>query len=337
MKLGEKTVRKSEGAGDDPDLDREIATVTANLTRTQRDAFAKKTYELRDATRKLKEGEAAIAEKAALEVRIKELEAKSTIVQPGEDLKKQLDEYEKELSSVRLERTAAYRREIAEPLAEQHAAVVALAKAADISEEDVAAAFAKTGVDRDRRLGEILTNLSEMNKVRFVQAVNNIDSLLAKRDSLLANAQQSLVAMQQREVQTTAEQAAARKAELAAFKPVAWEKIAGQVPDLVPVEGNQLWNDALVVAQNFAERDFTEFAVSAQAEIMQRAGAFPLLAGTISHLREQVQLLTQDLKAYRTGTPAVAAGSRPSEAASGTAPTSFNEAVGRRLAAAGVH
>lgn len=340
VKLGEKVVKPAAPSGDDLDLNKEIDAATATFTSDAKKSWAAKTYELRDAKRKLAAAEAAAVERDALKAKVTELETRSTApAAEVEALRKQLADTEQEVAAVRLERTVTYKTQIAEPIAAAEAAALQLGVKGEIKEAEVLAAIRDASADRAKKLGDILANLNEFDKVSFVQTVRQIDALKVKATELQANAKQSLEAMiaQEQAVKIAAD--AKRKADYETAVPEAWSAIGAAVPVLKPVEGNDAWNNGLTNAKEFAKNEFSAFDPKSQVTIMQRAGVFPLLQGTIQHQAAQIAALTADLAKYRQITPG--AGGDGTTVSTPAAPVDHSketlaQSIDRRLREAGI-
>ena len=352
--LGEKKVKVKAAAPDpavvvvdpavpavkpeDAPLEAEIATVAAKMGKTEREAFARKTYELRDANRKLKEAEAAV-EAAKL--------AAATPAAPVEDaaakaelerLRAATADYEKQLSAVRLESTQTFKDRITTPRNNAVELFKAAAKAHEIPDADVVHALSlPAGKERDDKLNEMLGGMNELNKTRAVQALFKIDTLAADAAALQADAQSSLARLESDEKAAKEAQTAAEIAERKAAEPAAWNSLVTQVPGLAPIEGDANWNSALDNAAKFGQRDYADFTPTAQVSIMQRAGAFPLIAGLVQHQAKEIARLTAELKAVDSATPGAGEGGNVTQPVATDKTMSFSEAVSAKLKGLGVN
>lgn len=336
VKLGEKKVVPAKAADTDPEIETEIATVTKDLSPKQREAFTKKTYELRDLNRKLKESEAITAKLAEAETKLKDFEAKlAEKKDPSAEMQAKLAEYEREVAAVRIEKTEKFQKEITEPLTKAEEVVKRIAKGNEIDPAKLLDLLSYTGDDRNRKLAEAIHDLNELDKHDFVAAVRSVEGIHAKRTDLLTNAKAELDNYSAAQSKAQADAAAARRQEYDAAQPVAWEGVKKMVPMLAPVENNAAWNQQLEAAERFAQHDFNALDTSSQVTVMQRAGAFPLAAGVIAHQQSQIKALESDLARLRGAAPSDA-GHRANPAAAADSKMSFNDAVSKKLRERGI-
>lgn len=333
---------------DEAALAQEIAATTEKMSKEQREAFTKKTYELRDYKRRVKEAEAVTAKVQELEAQLKaaqEAATKTPTTPPDYDslktevstLKQKFEDADKELAATRLEKSDLYKREIGQPLDALTAEISALAKRYNIKEAELVAAVTSSDDSRVKVVSEVASEMAEYDRMKLFRNMDAYDALKSKRDGLMANAQASLTQMTAAQQAAVEAAAAKARADYAAAVTPAWDSVANSV-GLQPVEGNTAWNTALADAQAFPSKyTFEAFDTQSQASIMARASVHPLLVGTLKSVQAELAAAKETVARLRGATPAAGGGAAP--AAAPTAVPSelgFEQAIAARMAAAGL-
>lgn len=368
--LGEKKVKakqdapaeeKKDDAPEDPELEKEIEATTKNLSRDQQEAFKKKTYELRDAKRKLKEAEAATAKLTEYEAKLADLEKKlaeqpTPTAEPSEDIKAKIAELEKQLAekeslvaASKFELSEAYQRDFAKPIEATRKALFEQAKEYNLNERDLREALNAEGSERKKLLSALIGEFSEIDKLEFFQNVKTYDDLNVRSVQAIANAKTALEQQEANRVRETQEQQAQRLAQWSQVVDDTWSKFSSSLPFLAKNDASPEWNQKVDSVATFAKAaQFEQFDTNSQAEILHRAAVHPLMMGVIQSKENQITALnakltelTNDLARYREAEPGAGEGSKvvrsPDVDANGVPKNAgFTEAINQRLAAAGI-
>ena len=168
---------------DEAALAQEIAATTEKMSKEQREAFTKKTYELRDYKRRVKEAEATSAKVLELEAQLKaaqEAATKTPATPPDYDslktevttLKQKFEDADKELAATRLEKSDLYKREIGQPLDAITAEITALAKHYNIKEAELVAAVTSSDDSRVKVVSEVASEMAEYHRMQLFRTMD---------------------------------------------------------------------------------------------------------------------------------------------------------------------
>ena len=329
-------------------LKSEISSATEKMTRDQREAFTKKTYELRDYKRKVKELEATASKTVELEAQLKaaqEAAAKAPTAPPdyeqvkleAETLRKRFSEADQELAATRLEKSEVFRKEIGEPLAVVEAEMGTIVKRYGMDPAQVAKVVASNTEDRTKLISEVASEMAEYDRQKFFRQVDAFDALADKKTALMSNAQAALSQLTARQQEQTQAEQSRNADEYKAAVPKFWNELAAAA-ELKPVDGNDAWNAALSDAQSFPTKyTYEAFDTPSQAGIMARAAAHPLLVGALQTAKTQLAEANALITRMRGATPAAGGGAATAvQPTSATARLPFEEAITVRMREAGL-
>ena len=173
--------------------------------------------------------EQQIAERDA---RMAELKAQA---EEAERLKEQLKSYEAEMSIVKLEKTPAYIKEVAEPFEKIQTKTDSIIETYSLDREKVYAAFAEPDEGKRRAALKEATAGLELDvddQVELRALARDVQPLYAKRDELYANADKALAELAARSEQETAAQAAARAEDRAKAAELVAKRVVSSRPSL---------------------------------------------------------------------------------------------------------
>ncbi len=350
----------------DAEIEAEIAGKTKDMPAEAKAAFSKLRYEMRDINRKLKSTEPQAAKAAELETQLTEtksaleaLQAKG-VADPEEvaRLKTELEaaqkrdiEREQELAAVKVESTDAFNKAITVPTKKIEDFVKTLATKYELSEASLIASLKDTSANQSDKLLEASEKMNDIEKARFYQAAVDLQKLGEDADVMRAQAKDALALINAKSTQEAEAKAKASRQVFEAAHSTNWDKMKTLLPDvLTPVTGTDeisvAWNKAQVDAEKFAKStDYNALPVETRSELLQRAAVFPLIAGALKSLEDQLaaektahnadlQKLEGFLKAAPGSSPRTPA--EPGSPAPGTKePTDFVARINKRMAEAG--
>lgn len=261
---------------------------------------------------KVLKDKAAQYEKEVAELR-KQLEAKGST--PAEDpekpllkkeleeLKKQHEEYEREIKAVRVESSKEFREAVIVPGQQIRDAATALAERNDLAVDDIRRAFANPDVKaRNEALSSLASNLNEVERMELYTLARDFVTVSNKRSQLLANSESAYQELEARRVE--AEQQAKSKT-LESWKsaaPNVWERMVQKAPMLKDIEG------ADAILNTVSSIDPANIPVAEQAYNSVSGRLLPPLIKSLKAQQLKVAELETALKGYQTSTPAAGPG-----------------------------
>jgi hypothetical protein len=267
---------------------------------------------------KVLKDKAAQYEKEVAELR-KQLEAKG--LTPAEDpekpllkkeleeLKKQHEEYEREIKAVRVESSKEFREAVIVPGQQIRDAATALAERNDLAVDDIRRAFANPDVKaRNEALSSLASNLNEVERMELYTLARDFVTVSNKRSQLLANSESAYQELEARRVE--AEQQAKSKT-LESWKsaaPNVWERMVQKAPMLKDIEG------ADAILNTVSSIDPANIPVAEQAYNSVSGRLLPPLIKSLKAQQLKVAELETALKGYQTSTPAAGPGTGASPA-----------------------
>lgn len=325
----------------DEALDREIDTTTKGWEKAQREAFAKKTYKLRELNRQNKELLAKLEDSSKTGDRPDPEVFKKTLSEL-ETLRGQIADYESRIALVDVKQTSEWKTKVQQPKAQIDAFVEKLSARYQVPVGELREALAATGDDRGDKLTAVAASMGEYDRTLFFQAAVRQEQISAVEAELQQNATASLERITAAE--RAQQEAAARmsKEEWDRALPKAWDRVVELSGVLAEAEGADDWNEAVAKAKSFATQvRYSDLGVVEQAEVMHRAAAFPLVNATVKALEQEVSALREELKKYDAASPGAGGGRATVAAPTGGLPPgsdklSFEEAVSAKLKAAGL-
>jgi hypothetical protein len=308
----------------EPALKTEEPTKTAAIEKSADDLIAEAEKGLEEGKSpraphwKVLKDKAAQYEKEVAELR-KQLEAKG--LTPAEDpekpllkkeleeLKKQHEEYEREIKAVRVESSKEFLEAVIVPGQQIRDAATALAERNDLAVDDIRRAFANPDVKaRNEALSSLASNLNEVERMELYTLARDFVTVSNKRSQLLANSESAYQELEARRVE--AEQQAKSKT-LESWKsaaPNVWERMVQKAPMLKDIEG------ADAILNTVSSIDPANIPVAEQAYNSVSGRLLPPLIKSLKAQQLKVAELETALKGYQTSTPAAGPGTGASPA-----------------------
>lgn len=267
---------------------------------------------------KVLKDKAAQYEKEVAELR-KQLEAKGAtpaedpekplLKKELEDLKKQHEEYEREIKAVRVESSKEFREAVIIPGQQIRDAATALAERNALAVDDIRKAFANPDVKaRNEALSGLAANLNEVERIELYSLARDFMTVSMKRNQLLANSESAYQELEARRVE--AEQQAKSKT-LESWKsaaPNVWERMVQKAPMLKDIEG------ADAILNTVSSLDPANIPVAEQAYNSVSGRLLPSLIKSLKAQQLKVAELETALKGYQTSTPSAGPGTGASPA-----------------------
>ena len=177
-------------------------------------------------------------EREGLLKQIEELSATTGELTELRGRKEAFDANEKEFSIYAVERTAEFQNTIVKPLQAIDGMLQQIAKGSGINYEQLADAVAESDFSKqDQLVEEFLPQLSELQRSRFLRAMEDARGLLDRRSEILQNAHAAQKELKERtERETTAQRETATKEFKASVKN-AVESLAQRLPFVELVDG----------------------------------------------------------------------------------------------------
>lgn len=220
-----------------------------------------------------------------------------------EDLKRQQEEYEREIKAVRVESSKEFREAVIVPGQQIRDAATALAERNALAVDDIRKAFANPNVKaRNEELSGLAANLNEVERIELYSLARDFMTVSAKRNQLLANSESAYQELEARRVE--AEQQAKAKT-LESWKtaaPNVWERMTQKAPLLKDIEG------ADAVLNAVSALDPASIPVAEQAYNSVSGRILPSLIKSLKAQQLKVAELETALKGYQTSTPAAGPG-----------------------------
>jgi hypothetical protein len=324
----------------DEALAQEIDRTTKGWEKKQREAFADKTYKLRELKR----------QNQSFQEKLTELEKKSSSVDPKaleaansqlKELQDKISEYESKLAVADVTQTSAWQATVAEPLAEIDGFLDKLATRYTASKADLKAALSATGDDRSDKIAAATSDMNDYDRSLFFQSALRAEQIEKVAQQMRENARGTLDQLTAAEQQQRSQMESARQAEWNAALPKAWGNVVKMADSLTESDGADDWNAAVAKAKSFAETvKFDDLGVTEQAEVMHRAAAFPLVNSMVKAMEEEIGTLRNSLARYTKSVPGAGgsanSGSNTSAPTSGNDGLSFEDAIALKMREAGL-
>lgn len=254
-----------------------------------------------------------------------------------EENRKLVEDYENQLSLVRLESTRQFKRTIAEPIAKAEKAIAeALTGYEGISTKDVVRILdIADPAQRRAEFKDLLSGVDQLDALTVRNKLDEIAQLRQQKDEMLKEANTTLAKMEQEE--TAFEQEARLKFDREA--DVAFENTWSQFEDSFPIlkKGQSTeWDQTVQGLREqamFLDRQALDH--TQRATLTYQAVLFPLAVQVIRDLTEKSNTVISDLKTqlqkYQAATPAAGAGSNNQQASGLPASAGFLDALERGL------
>ena len=254
-----------------------------------------------------------------------------------EENRKLVEEYENQLSLVRLESTREYKRTIAEPMARAEKAIAeALTGYEGINAKDVVRILdIADPAQRKAEFKDLMSGVDQLDALAVRNKLDEIAQLKNNREELLKSANDTLAKIEQQE--TVAEQEARLKFDKEA--DVAFESTWNQFEDSFPIlkRGQSTEWDQTVKAlrEQAVYLDKQPLDHTQRATLTYQAVLFPLAVQVIKDLSSRSNTTIAELKAqlskYQSATPSAGAGENNAPSASLPANVGFLDALEKSM------
>jgi hypothetical protein len=314
----EPVIAEKVNAFDEKGFDAETEEQAKGLDAKAGDKFKALRAELKEF--KSKSFEAVVPEETRLKLETLELKA-----QEAEGLKQRLEEISSQSAKLKMENSDVYKREVLDPAAETFKRSDALAEMYE-KEPAILRAIIK---ERDRRvqnelIKEHLSEFSDFDRSEVYRQIQDFNGFVAKRESLLANAEQELERQEALRVEATAKQLAEQRTSVQTIQKEIWEKYKDTIPGLVDDNGEtKEFRDMMAKGLSI---DFSTARAKDQAFAAFAGTALPYAVKQIAALRRELAELNKAAGKEVKGRPAASSAIKPTEVSSDT-PKSFMEAM----------
>lgn len=267
--------------------------------------------------------------RTALEAKVQELEAKTAQVEDSTALKAKLDAYEKELSVVNVQATEDFKVKVELPLSQAINTVRAFAQKYGISEEDVRAALSEPDpLNRTDSLAELSSNFNRFDLNRFDKALGDIFDLEATRASILSNAQEAMIQLNQQKQSAAASEQAQRKTALAEALNQTHEEVSTQLKAINLPDWDK---QAASIKDTVSKSDLFALGPKDLSTLAYRAAGFD----TTVKMLESISKENSELKALngrlKGASPSAAAGAPAQSTPADDPNMTFADAVKARM------
>lgn len=306
------------------------ATASANS------AFAAKARALKNAEQELAKLKQEL--EAARQSGSKEASAEvQTIKAELEENRKLVEEYENQLSLVRLESTREYKRTIAEPMAKAEKAIAeALLGYEGINAKDVVRILdISDPAQRKAEFKDLMSGVDQLDALAVRNKLDEIAQLRNQKDELLKSANETLSKMEQQE--TLAEQQARLQFDKEA--DIAFESTWNQFEDSFPIlkRGQSTeWDQTIKgLREQAVYLDKQPLDHNQRAILTYQAVLFPLAVQVVRDLTDKSNSIIADLRAqltkYQAATPGAGASEANAQSSSLPANVGFLDALEKSM------
>lgn len=243
---------------------------------------------------KLEEAEETLKQRDA---RIQELEG---FKEELETLRKVKEDYESEMSVVRLEKTDAFKKSVSEPLDAIEKKARVIAETYGIDEDKLWGAFAASEeVERRKILKDATAGLDidPDDAFELRKLVSEAQPIFKERDKLFENATTALAELEARKEKETVQEAASR----AKARVETTEAVASRIKAKLP-----FFNDVLgEVSDSVKDLDLQTVTPEKQAYYALAGASFPKIAKMYNDIVKERDSLIDDLASYSKASPRV--------------------------------
>lgn len=239
-----------------------------------------------------------------------------------EGLKKQIEEYNKELAVHRIEATAEYKQAIDEPLKVIGEAAASVARRYEISQDALFDALANTDeAQQQKALTDLVDGMSDRDRLKIYQMADDTLTILNKRNDMKARSHEAMQELEIRQRQSEERAAAEHKRTFTTHMDRLFESLEDKLPfhPLDPNESKtavmeQLKRDALLADVRSAGTDVQAYSAAAGVVLPRLIKQFRALAAENTTLKSRLSsgTATSPTKARQ------AAPSTPAPATSGS-------------------
>ena len=316
-----KVETKADGF-DEKGFDAETEEQSKGLDQKAGDKFKALRAELKEF--KAKPVETVLPEDTRLRLETLELKAKE-----AEGLKQRLEEVSSQSAKLKMENSDTYKREVLDPAAETFKRSDALAAMYE-KEPAILRAIIK---ERDRRvqnelIKEHLGEFSDFDRSEVYRQIQDFNGFVAKRESLLANAEQELERQEVLRAEATGKQLAEQRTAVQTIQKEIWEKYKDAIPGLLDDNGET--REFRELMAKGLSIDFSTARAKDQAFAAFAGTALPFAVKQIAALRKELAEANKAAGKEVKGRPAAGAAIKAPPVES-KAPKTFMEAMAMDL------
>jgi hypothetical protein len=248
-----------------------------------------------------------------LETKLSELEKNPAAPNDAEiaALKKQNEEYERELQVSRVEATKEYKEAVVEPMNLIRRNVEAFVSKYEMNESEILSAFGESNLDNQaEKLSDLASGMNDRDRNIFYKMADRWLEIQGVREKVTTNAKlalEKLEAHRQVENQKLFEE---RSKNYSASIDSAWRDLSEKVPIFSRREGDDEWNSGLDQAYQYSKTlDFEKMQDSQKSDVAIRASAATFLYGNLVALYGKYQEAMNTLSKYQSSKPGAGGGS----------------------------
>lgn len=233
----------------------------------------------------------------ALKKELEELKQKSLYdPQEVETLKKQVEEYNKELAVHRIEATQEYKQAIEEPLRMIGEAAASVARRYEVDQDALFDALAMTDeATQQKMLTDIVDGMSDRDRLKIYQMADDTLMLLRKRDDMKARSHEAMQELDIRQKQAQEREQAERKRTYSTHMDRLFESLEDKLP-FHPLDPNEsktavlekLKQDAMTTDVAAAGPDVQAYSAAAGVVLPRLIKQFRALAAENNTLKSRL-------------------------------------------------
>lgn len=241
------------------------------------------------------------------EKKIKELEEKSKAYPVDyEEIKKNYELVNTELTKVKLEATPEFKKKYSEPLDKAIGTIKRTLATSDAnSDEFLDLLKQEPSKERNGKIGQLLSEMDEFHRPQVSAAVAEFERVREERNQELANPSETYTQYKKQEEEQVRQQT---------------EKISALIDDVIvntekeveflkPIEGNDKWNSMVEDIKTNARRAWREpISAENQAKITLAGMMAPRLLQFLDFSQKENARLNAELAEYKASTPNIQAG-----------------------------
>ena len=233
----------------------------------------------------------------SLQQELEQLKSKS-LYDPAEveTLKKQIDEYNRELSVVKIESTKEYKEVIEAPLKAIGDSAASIARRYEIDQEALFDALAETDEAKQQKLlTDLVDGMSDRDRLKIYQMADDTLVVLRKQQAMKERAHEAMQELEIRQKQSAEKEAAERKRTFSTHVDQLFEAFEDKLP-FHPLDPNetkslvldQLKKDVLAADMNATGLDVQAYSTAAGVVLPRLIKQFRALAAENRKLQERV-------------------------------------------------
>jgi len=226
-------------------------------------------------------------------------------------LKKQNEEYERELQVARVEATREYKDAVVEPMNLIRKNVEVYVSKYDLNESEILSAFGESNLDTQaEKLSDLASGMNDRDRNIFYKMADRWLEIQGVREKVTANAKLALEKLEAHRKEESQKQAEERSKKYAAAIDSAWRDLSEKVPIFSRRDGDDEWNSGLDQAYQYSKSlDFDQMQEAQKSDVAIRASAATFLYGNLIALYEKYQEAVGALSKYQSAKPGAGGGS----------------------------